>query len=790
LLRYQWPTNILPATSDMKEAEHPFARFTKAERTDVFSQKTAAEELYVRHKVKQFNPAYDVIFIPTILYELFCLYLYFQNPEPFYLLANSARQLKEYARYGESIDLQTIMVTIGRFKDKALPNAYVSMGNHAIDEWFLRPDFDDIIKKNISTKPMGDVKDPVTFQFLRLYHHEMRTCAKASFLINQKLAAFLEDKFAFDEMNEKDAKTIKQIHDDINSNVKSYLCNILVELKIAYTAWQKENELNQYFSLTQASRIASIMSRLLQEADYFSKLDTKLVNSDKTSLLSKVIDLEYKAREQNKALLFRAAGEKIIKSPDEKEQKKAAGPSVALDIPYSYSQYSTSSRADQPYSIAFGNSLLAGCLGDPGACMYWHLQPEGTPKLGYALMVDKLSYIKNNVNNLFFIAPLAPWLAIFGWGEFFHSRSKAAMNKVPDKEIAVEGFSWQLLDKSGAFIIQRNPLHQAGLLSDYIATHAHLLRMGTSGKDEKTYLENLKISQANVTSIYQKKIPTLRKKIKAFEKKLHTEPARIKTQVKKYYDVLKAKTEDKSAKTAYNVNAPLFHDLITDMQEYKTTNAEFHAGDLYEHSMWVEQIIAEWFDEKSPWCQGLEKYKNVLALAGFLHGIGKAGDRIFIFNDKPDHAQVGFDYLNGSSAYSLKNGKILDFKALFNQMHVPMSDRVLITVLTGIHLDFGLMVMRDNNLQGFLDKLTKLALSAGYGSIDETLVRMSILIGAADARGSQPSQGIKTNLFSKPRRLAPVRKTAEQIYTYFDFEKSGPLASTKLLEHFDKQPKK
>lgn len=98
--------------------------------------------------------------------------------------------------------------------------------------------------------------------------------------------------------------------------------------------------------------------------------------------------------------------------------------------------------------------------------------------------------------------------------------------------------------------------------------------------------------------------------------------------------------------------------LIRDMKNYKTTNIDFHAGNLLEHSIWASLYAQEQFRTgeypvvalsreiaNTPEILEKETFKadirKVIIASSFLHDIGKGGDFVFRFYDKPDHPQNG-----------------------------------------------------------------------------------------------------------------------------------------------------
>jgi len=235
--------------------------------------------------------------------------------------------------------------------------------------------------------------------------------------------------------------------------------------------------------------------------------------------------------------------------------------------------------------------------------------------------------------------------------------------------------------------------------------------------------------------------------------------------------------------------------LWNDVKLYKTTNIKWHAGDVYEHSMWIGLCLEKWFNEKKFWMEGLdEKYKKLLIFAGFLHDIGKAGDWEFTFKAKDAHPNVGFNYLIGASFYKTKNGAVFDFDSYLDHFEFDKKQKAIIAVLVGIHYDFGKKVMSkisdpyhpdETIFKQYLDTLQDLAQETGYPDIfTRQLVIMSIAIGAADVRAAQPVY-YASSIFEISSKILPVHKGGK-LYEQYKFETNGKIIREALLAFYDK----
>lgn len=263
---------------------------------------------------------------------------------------------------------------------------------------------------------------------------------------------------------------------------------------------------------------------------------------------------------------------------------------------------------------------------------------------------------------------------------------------------------------------------------------------------------------------------------------------------------------------------PLLYQLLNDMNNYKTTNKFAHAGDLYEHSIWTEQVAAQWLDEKTHWSlggdnayadfdeihtKGLaslgEHEKKIVALTALLHDVGKGGDHRFSFHNKKEHARAGFEYILGIRNYILKNGQPFDFKAMFKQLGINEQEQKLIAILIGMHLSFGEGVMeRAATCKGsaeeyynvvhmpYCKELSELTQEAGYnnGDVDEELLKMAVFIGVADAKGNQSTPGTHSIIFESPLHLPAVRKTDVILYDHYLYDDNGKARYSELLSYF------
>jgi hypothetical protein len=230
--------------------------------------------------------------------------------------------------------------------------------------------------------------------------------------------------------------------------------------------------------------------------------------------------------------------------------------------------------------------------------------------------------------------------------------------------------------------------------------------------------------------------------------------------------------------------SPILKTLTDDLALYKTTNSD-HEGHLIAHSIWTARTIDKWFTQDKFWTEGIDsKHHKTAVWAGFLHDVGKAGHFRSPYHLIPEHPSIGFHYLAGFTSNKLthfekasnftyqltppdigqqfinnysalptmpKNtlqkmvGKskveIYSFKELFKELKFSQEEQNIISILSGIHWDFG-HVMQHNasqaSIKDYFEKLQELVSLTNYNNkiIDDKIVRLAILITAADARSS------------------------------------------------------
>lgn len=144
--------------------------------------------------------------------------------------------------------------------------------------------------------------------------------------------------------------------------------------------------------------------------------------------------------------------------------------------------------------------------------------------------------------------------------------------------------------------------------------------------------------------------------------------------------------------------------LIKDMKSYKTTNVEFHAGDLLEHSVWTAMYMQWMIKNKHPALdyilddiepQNRDNYRKMMIATAFLHDIGKGGDFILAYYDKPTHPEKGYDYLM-KDYITLENG-VINMKDLMAEMGIDKYSQYWVRFLVRYHWDIGRFMSEYND---------------------------------------------------------------------------------------------
>jgi len=472
LQKYQWPMCI---ASDLTEEEK-----VQLLRSD----KPCAEEQFIQRKLQESIDPYDcdlqVVFVPTTLYELFMIQQFFSQEDS--MLRKSVNQwlrvdqwsARNPDSYKKSIDLGSIV------------------------------DNPDLDLQTMYTKIFGLNVQAVYKKIFETYKCEndrfIKSEQSALLEFNNELA--LKLFLACPELQD----SIDGIHGSKKIELRS--TSIVKQLIQENITLKEKNKIN-YFP------------RCVNYNDKIYSMVTGFSSKINFSIIERYKNHEYEARELNKALLVRGTScEKFdVTVEGIQSSHTLLGNSFrnyqwedVYDENGKYKSYERRSFVEAykkqqvaPYSVSFGASLFGGFIRDNGACAYCYLTRDHSSIRGYSLFVDKQKYIEDRESNLFFIPPLSTIASLFGDGEYFHPRSVAVMAKKTDKKQSIEGMAeLKLRDPAGIFLIERDPLHQAELFSNFIAKNGRIIQDDSEilEEDEKI-IQNILVAQMKAAQDYK-----------------------------------------------------------------------------------------------------------------------------------------------------------------------------------------------------------------------------------------------------------------------------------------------
>jgi hypothetical protein len=379
ILSYQWPMIIANTKLD--------SQLTQEEQSELLSsgsEYACAEERFIRKKIQEIDASYDVVFIPTSLYEILTLHEMRNNNKLIQTLKNKAFPLDfESLAQGSYESVHTI-------HDREYPDLFFDNNNNIVHFLFQKyPDFQIAANANIMADEI-----------------EMRSQEIPVVAINSS-----KDHFS------------------------NKVCRNRVPL--------------DEFLDTVCTDQTSIFY------PYFGKS----IASNK--LLAQVMAIEYQARKQNKALLLRTNNIIDIKIDDSSEEVSC------LATTWHSKAY------NKPHANSFGNSLFAGVVNDPGACVY-HL--SGIYKNTFGLFLDKKDYIeKGQSSDLLLVSPVSSIMSLGGRNEWFHSHSKVALALQGEDKTFISGVQGRFTADSPLITKTQDPFEHAQKFSDYLAKNARIL---------------------------------------------------------------------------------------------------------------------------------------------------------------------------------------------------------------------------------------------------------------------------------------------------------------------------
>jgi len=205
--------------------------------------------------------------------------------------------------------------------------------------------------------------------------------------------------------------------------------------------------------------------------------------------------------------------------------------------------------------------------------------------------------------------------------------------------------------------------------------------------------------------------------------------------------------------------ADIVKQFIQQLKLYKTFNVDFHAGNLYEHSVWsllfAESILMKILTNQYSIIDNLTpKEKNDLqrkiAAIAFIHDIGKMNpsdknslkrDHDYVYYAIPTHPIVGSDYITGVKTLpildeNMKHIDVFNMPKLLTAFGFEKDDIKFVSDIIKYHWDFGDYLSRFKSVddittaQAFIDHIGR----DHFFTFFFTLVIVSV----ADILASQP----------------------------------------------------
>jgi hypothetical protein len=190
--------------------------------------------------------------------------------------------------------------------------------------------------------------------------------------------------------------------------------------------------------------------------------------------------------------------------------------------------------------------------------------------------------------------------------------------------------------------------------------------------------------------------------------------------------------------------------LLDQMTLYKSTNVDFHAGNLLEHSIWsllfAEQLVLNTPKYGIP---DLDVQKKIAA-AAFIHDIGKMAPNSAhvtkrshdcVYFSIPDHPEIGGDYIRGTRPLPILDENMKQIGAfkiydLLGELGFRQEDLHALTKIIDLHWELGNYIQR---WQGPDDLKTVDEYIDRVGPYEPvTFFYALIIVSVADVLASQP----------------------------------------------------
>lgn len=208
--------------------------------------------------------------------------------------------------------------------------------------------------------------------------------------------------------------------------------------------------------------------------------------------------------------------------------------------------------------------------------------------------------------------------------------------------------------------------------------------------------------------------------------------------------------------TDYGKTVPIVKNFLKWMKTYKTTNVNWHSGDLYQHSVWTLFFCEDLFKVYSIYTSTMSNsFLRKIAVAAFLHDIGKMDindlemkcrpDGDCFYFSLPSHPQTGADFIQQNKPMAANvNGTIqqVNMTKLLEAFGIQSSDIDWLACIIKLHYDLG-MALKNWRISGnmkfvseYIQLISSTASSMGVEPNFNNLFAI-IVVSIADIRASE-----------------------------------------------------
>lgn len=433
LMKYQWPMSI--------------ASDTNAQKAISFALPVSypLEEVFIRKKLQEINPTYDLIFIPTLLYEMLAMQLI--------ALPDEERKVKE--KYRECIDVvynqyfSFFNKNSGQILDRVIPQIIQKKDGNLLDIY--------AIFNTINSTPCIIALHRQVNDFLVVIPSFVKSISQ----LNKKELNVQKVSEALKHVASKYEQFTKKV-------ISSKIYRSLDLQKIfLYELQMHQHNLGILYRGVEPLVTLSFFGQKIIPLEYTANVTVyqfgTVTNGDKTLSESDISFFK------NYMDLLAKKSKNLLNEEEKKEFKRVQ---EKINVQYRYFSW-----LDPLRSISFGNSLMAGFFKDAGACAADYFFKNEI--IGYALAINKYLYLKGDLQKLLRISPLSTLIALFcGDGEFFHSRTISFYSNLDKEGFEIEGLGGEFAGDNVAYIArQTNPLRKALDLANYIERNATVLKL-------------------------------------------------------------------------------------------------------------------------------------------------------------------------------------------------------------------------------------------------------------------------------------------------------------------------